>query len=35
MTVNCGAGFDRVTFNQPHPHVLLVGCEDVRIVSAG
>jgi hypothetical protein len=35
MTVNCGKGVDSVTFNEPHPHVLLVGCEHVRIVSAG
>jgi Ca2+-binding RTX toxin-like protein len=35
MEVDCGAGVDHVTFNQPHPHVLLVGCEHVRIVSAG
>ena len=35
MKISCGTGDDTVTFNQPHPHVLLVGCEHVRVVSAG
>lgn len=35
MTIHCGTGYDRVTFNQPHPGVKLYGCEKVRIVSAG
>ncbi len=35
MSINCGTGQDRVTFNQKHPGVELVSCEKVRIVSAG
>jgi hypothetical protein len=35
MQVDCGPGNDQVTFNQPHPHVLLIGCEHVRVVPAG
>jgi Ca2+-binding RTX toxin-like protein len=35
MVIRCGPGYDRVTFNEPHPGVELTGCEHVEIVSAG
>jgi Ca2+-binding RTX toxin-like protein len=35
MEIWCGAGNDRVVFNQPSPAVALHGCEHVRVVSAG
>lgn len=33
--VNCGAGHDVVIFNEPSPEITLLGCEKVKIVSAG
>ena len=35
MEIDCGAGVDRVIFNQPSPKVRLVGCEKVTVISAG
>jgi Ca2+-binding RTX toxin-like protein len=35
MQIDCGAGVDRVIFNQPSPQVQLVGCEKVTVISAG
>jgi hypothetical protein len=35
MEIWCGAGEDRVVYNQPSPTVVLHGCEHVRVISAG
>lgn len=33
--IDCGLGHDTVEFNQPSPDVTLIGCEVVKVVSAG
>lgn len=35
MRIDCGKGRDVLVFNDPHPGVTVVGCEKVRVISAG